>query len=45
MAILGHQTDAMFRRYRIDSPKRLRDIGAQVEGFLRGDEKDSGRVM
>lgn len=45
MRILGHQTDAMFRRYQIDSPKRLRDIGAQMERFLQGDEKESGRVM
>lgn len=44
MAILGHQTPSMFQRYRIDSPKRLRDIGAQMEGFLRGEEKDGGRV-
>ena len=45
MRILGHQTDAMFRRYQIESPKRLRDIGERMEAFLEGDEREpKGRV-
>lgn len=41
MKILGHQTDAMFRRYQIDSPKRVRGIGEQMEKFLGGSDEQA----
>jgi integrase len=42
MAILGHRTDAMFRRYRIVSAKRLQSIGRQMEAHLEN-QKDGKR--
>jgi integrase len=44
MAILGHETDAMFRRYRIVSAKRLRSIGEQVEAHLGAKREEPRRA-